>query len=198
LPAQVHVPESAACGGGLSLARHQIAFPVGRRAALHDRSSLCRCVVSDAGRAGNPGLAWTWVQVHARWMLPRPVSNPPNPWLSTEVEYLDEIPPAELEVYEDHTREILSHNDSPDVGFRWSVNPYRGCFHACAYCMVGETRIPMADGTASPLARIRPGDTIYGTVLRDGSRRVVRTRVLAHWQSLKSAWRVTLEEGTVL
>ena len=48
-------------------------------------------------------------------MLARPISNPPNPWLSTEVEYLDEIPPAELEVYEDHTREILSHNDSPDV-----------------------------------------------------------------------------------
>ena len=49
-------------------------------------------------------------------MVPRPLSNPPNPWLSTEVEYLDEIPPAELEVYEDHTREILSHNDSPSDG----------------------------------------------------------------------------------
>src|SRR5437763_2754466 len=67
-------------------------------------------------------------------MLARPISNPPNPWLSTEVEYLDDVPPAKLEVYEDHTREILSHNDSPDVGFSWSVNPYRGCFHACAYC----------------------------------------------------------------
>src|SRR5262245_49483979 len=39
-----------------------------------------------------------------------------------------------LEVYEDHSRKILSTNDSPDVGFRWSVNPYRGCVHACAYC----------------------------------------------------------------
>src|SRR2546430_3451536 len=67
-------------------------------------------------------------------MIRRPSSNPPNPWLSTEVEYPDESPPAELEVYEDHTREILAHNDSPDVGFSWSVNPYRGCFHACAYC----------------------------------------------------------------
>ena len=60
-------------------------------------------------------------------MVSRPISNPPNPWLSTEVEYLEEIPPARLEVYEDHTREILSKNDSPDVGFTWSVNPYRGC-----------------------------------------------------------------------
>jgi DNA repair photolyase len=64
----------------------------------------------------------------------RPISNPPNPWSSTEVEYLDEIPRAELHVYEDHTKEILSTNDSPDVGFRFSVNPYRGCIHACAYC----------------------------------------------------------------
>jgi DNA repair photolyase len=66
---------------------------------------------------------------------PVPVSNPPNPWASTEVEYLEAPPPEiKLEVYEDHTRQILATNDSPDVGFRWSVNPYRGCFHACAYC----------------------------------------------------------------
>jgi DNA repair photolyase len=65
----------------------------------------------------------------------RPLANPPNPWATTDVEYLEgEAPNAQLEVYEDHTRGILSHNDSPDVGFSWSVNPYRGCFHACAYC----------------------------------------------------------------
>jgi DNA repair photolyase len=66
---------------------------------------------------------------------PLPISNPPNPWASTEVEYLEAPPPeVKLEVYEDHTRQILATNDSPDVGFRWSVNPYRGCFHGCAYC----------------------------------------------------------------
>lgn len=67
-------------------------------------------------------------------MKTRPVANPPNPWASTELQYLEEIPRAALTVYEDHTREILAHNDSPDVGFDWSVNPYRGCIHACAYC----------------------------------------------------------------
>jgi DNA repair photolyase len=67
--------------------------------------------------------------------LLRAVANPPNPWASAEVEYLDgQAPNAALEVYEDNTRGILAHNDSPDVGFSWSVNPYRGCFHACAYC----------------------------------------------------------------
>ncbi len=67
-------------------------------------------------------------------MKPRPISNPPNPWDTTAVEYLEEIPPSRLEVLEDHSREVLSRNDSPDVGFSWSVNAYRGCLHACAYC----------------------------------------------------------------
>jgi DNA repair photolyase len=64
----------------------------------------------------------------------RRVWNPPNPYLSEHREYLEEPPVAELEVWEDRSRSILSRNDSPDLGFRWSVNPYRGCFHACAYC----------------------------------------------------------------
>jgi DNA repair photolyase len=68
-------------------------------------------------------------------MLSRPVANPPNPWHSSEVEYLEEEPKGTtLQVFEDHSRTILAHNDSPDLGFSWSVNPYRGCGHACSYC----------------------------------------------------------------
>lgn len=66
--------------------------------------------------------------------MPRPVSNPPNPWASEHVEWLEPPPPARLEVYEEEAKSILSRNDSPDVPFTWSVNPYRGCQHACAYC----------------------------------------------------------------
>ena len=65
---------------------------------------------------------------------PRPVSNPPNPWESTCLEWLEEPPAATLEVYEEEARSILAENQSPDLGFRFSVNPYRGCWHACAYC----------------------------------------------------------------
>lgn len=72
-------------------------------------------------------------------MRPRPVSNPPNPWSPTTIDWLGEPPAARPEVHEDATREILSRNDSPDVGFRWSVNPYRGCGHACAYCYARPT-----------------------------------------------------------
>jgi DNA repair photolyase len=65
----------------------------------------------------------------------RRVENPPNPWKSVHLEWLDAPPPAAaLEIYEEHAQTILSENDSPDIGFRYSLNPYRGCFHACAYC----------------------------------------------------------------
>ncbi len=72
-------------------------------------------------------------------MRPRPIANPPTPWESTAVEWLGEPPPARPAVYLDATREILSRNDSPDVPFTWSVNPYRGCAHACAYCYARPT-----------------------------------------------------------
>jgi DNA repair photolyase len=62
------------------------------------------------------------------------VSNPPNPWSEREVEYLDENPAAQLEVFEEQARSILSRNDPAAVGFEFGLNPYRGCQHACAYC----------------------------------------------------------------
>lgn len=64
----------------------------------------------------------------------RRANNPPNPWRSAHVEYLEEPPEAPLVVYEEEARSILSRNESPDVPFRYHVNPYRGCLHGCAYC----------------------------------------------------------------
>jgi DNA repair photolyase len=42
--------------------------------------------------------------------------------------------PPRTTVSEERARHIISHNNSPDVGFDSSVNPYRGCEHGCAYC----------------------------------------------------------------
>ncbi len=69
----------------------------------------------------------------------RPVANPPNPYLSEHREWLEPPPAAQVEVYEESARSILSENDSPDIPFRWSINPYRGCQHACAYCYARPT-----------------------------------------------------------
>lgn len=62
------------------------------------------------------------------------VSNPPNRYEPHQRERLEASPPVALHVLEEDAREILSRNDSPDLPFRWSLNPYRGCFHACVYC----------------------------------------------------------------
>lgn len=64
----------------------------------------------------------------------RPVDNPPNPFESATLAWDGPPPPAQLQVFEERCRTAISENDSPDVGFRFGVNPYRGCFHACAYC----------------------------------------------------------------
>ncbi|MDE3035985.1 MAG: radical SAM protein, partial [Nitrospirota bacterium] len=69
----------------------------------------------------------------------QPVSNPPNPFESQHRHLLEPAPRAKLQVFEDSAREIISSNDSPDLPFRWSLNPYRGCFHACAYCYARPT-----------------------------------------------------------
>jgi DNA repair photolyase len=64
----------------------------------------------------------------------RTVSNPPNPFDSMHRDLLEPAPAARLELFDDAAKEILTRNDTPDLPFRWSLNPYRGCFHGCAYC----------------------------------------------------------------
>src|ERR1044072_6991964 len=48
--------------------------------------------------------------------------------------------------------------------FRWTINPYRGCSHACAYCLGGDTEVLMADGRTRFVADLHAGDEIYGSV----------------------------------
>ena len=133
-------------------------------------------------------------------MKSRPTANPQNRFHDVAVEYEpgDGPPPAQVRLIEDHSRSILASNDSPDVGFNHSVNPYRGCLHACAYCLSGDTAITLADGRTRRLADLRPGDAIYGTRQVRGTRRYVHTRVLHHWATRKAAFRVVLADGTEL
>jgi DNA repair photolyase len=101
--------------------------------------------------------------------------------------------------FEVHARSVINRvPEASRMPFRWTINPYRGCSHACVYCSSGETPILMADGRAKPLADVRAGDTIYGTVRQGRYRRYVRTTVLAHWQTVKPAYLTTLEDGTSL
>ena len=101
--------------------------------------------------------------------------------------------------YEVQAKSIVSEvPKSSRMMFRYTINPYRGCQHCCKYCLPGETPILMADGTARALANVRVGDRIYGTVKDGFYRHYVTTEVLAHWSTVKPAYRVTLEDGTKL
>src|SRR3982074_766925 len=82
------------------------------------------------------------------------VENPPNPWLAHSVEWLGEPPEAKLEVFEEtETRKIITHNDSPDVGFEYSLNCYRGCIHGCTYCFSRPTHEYLGYGAGTDFDR---------------------------------------------
>src|SRR5258707_14658791 len=52
---------------------------------------------------------------------------------------LDELPPFRTTVAVDTARKVITRNDSPDIGFDRSINPYRGCEHGCVYCFARPT-----------------------------------------------------------
>jgi DNA repair photolyase len=105
----------------------------------------------------------------------------------------------DMRFYEIHARSALNRVPKASrMPFRWTINPYRGCSHACVYCIDGSTPILMADGSHKPMARLRVGDEIYGTEREGVYRRYVRTRVVEHWTTMKPAFLVTLEDGTEL
>ncbi len=76
--------------------------------------------------------------------------NPPNRFESIVVEkaredlaeyFVDPEPDRSIltKFYIDHTKSILAKNDSPDIPFTYSLNPYRGCEHGCIYCYARPT-----------------------------------------------------------
>lgn len=71
--------------------------------------------------------------------------QPANPYLSVHTEadwehvaddeeYLASLERPPTEYLPDDSQSVIAENDSPDIGFRYSLNPYRGCAHGCSYC----------------------------------------------------------------
>jgi len=76
--------------------------------------------------------------------------NPPNRFggllhvldleqITHDEEYLAALQNPATEYLPDQARSIVTENSSPDVGFRYSLNPYRGCLHGCTYCYARPT-----------------------------------------------------------
>ncbi|MGD0455552.1 MAG: radical SAM protein [Solirubrobacteraceae bacterium] len=105
----------------------------------------------------------------------------------------------DMRFYEVHAKSVLNHVPAASrMPFRWTINPYRGCSHACTYCIGPDTQILMADGRTRRVADLELGDSIYGTDSVGKYRRFVATRVLDKWSSIKPAYSVVLEDGTEL
>lgn len=127
------------------------------------------------------------------------VSNPQSRFDVSTTEYDDgEAPLAELEILEDRSRSILSTNDSPDVGFRWSVNPYRGCQHACAYCFSRPSHEYLSLGAGTDFERKIVVKRRAAELLRESfdkaswkGERVVFSGVTDCYQPLESKLRIT-------
>jgi DNA repair photolyase len=103
-----------------------------------------------------------------------------------------------MEFIEAECKTIINPVPGNFLPFNWSINPYRGCSHACTYCLGPETPVLMADGRAKPIDEVRVGDAITGTIAGGVYRRYASTEVVAHWSTVEPGFRVFLEDGTML
>jgi len=102
-----------------------------------------------------------------------------------------------LTFHEVRAKSALNHVPGESaMPFPWTINPYRGCSHSCVYCVAGDTRVLMADGSQRPIAALHVGDRVVGTEKRGTYRHCVETQVVAHWSTVKPAHRLTLGDGT--
>ncbi len=109
-----------------------------------------------------------------------------------------EPPPARLEVFTETVRSALTENDSPDIGFRWSVNPYRGCYHGCAYCYARPYHQYLGWGAGTDFERKIVVKTNVAEVLRRELGRaswkgelVAFSGITDCYQPLEAAYRLT-------
>jgi DNA repair photolyase len=112
----------------------------------------------------------------------------PEPWKRTQ--YL-----------RDASRSALTRNNSPDVGFEYSVNPYRGCEHGCAYCLGPDTPVLHSDLVWRPLGDIRIGDELaaFDEYPEAGRTRKFRKAVLERiWRWKRPTVRLITRHSEVL
>jgi len=105
----------------------------------------------------------------------------------------------DMRFYEVHAKSVLNRVPAQSrMPFRWTINPYRGCSHACNYCAGPDTLVLLADGRTKRIVDLAVGEKIYGTGRVGTYRRFVVTEVLDKWSSIEPAWAITLEDGTEL
>jgi DNA repair photolyase len=113
---------------------------------------------------------------------------------------LEELPPFKTEVQEEKPRTIITRNESPDISFDRSVNPYRGCEHGCVYCFARPSHAYM--GLSSGLdfeAKLFAKPDAARLLEREMSRPGYEPKTIAigtntdPYQPIEKQWRITRE-----
>ena len=102
-------------------------------------------------------------------------------WGSLDQEAAEEHLAPATEVIEEHAKKIVTSNQSPDISFDYSINPYRGCEHGCIYCFARPTHSylnlsPGLDFETRIVAKVNAADRLRETLA--GSRYQPRSLVL--------------------
>lgn len=128
----------------------------------------------------------------------RHVANPTNPYAAANCEWLGPPPEARVEVFEERAKSILSTNNSPDIPFRYSINPYRGCQHACSYCYARCTHEYLGWGAGTDfdtriVAKVNAPELLAGEMSRRSWRRepIAFSGVTDCYQPLEAVYRLT-------
>jgi DNA repair photolyase len=117
-------------------------------------------------------------------------------WSGTAAD--DPAPRLQTRVVEEHARSIVALNDSPDLPFRQSINPYRGCEHGCVYCYARPSHAyldlsPGLDFETRLFAKVNAAALLRETLARPGYR--CRTIALGAntdpYQPVERRWRIT-------
>ena len=86
-----------------------------------------------------------------------------------------ELPKLETTVTEEFAKSIIARNESPDIGFNQSINPYRGCEHGCVYCYARPTHAflnlsPGLDFETKLFAKVNAAELLRDELSRPGYR----------------------------
>ncbi|MGH6658323.1 MAG: PA0069 family radical SAM protein [Sphingomicrobium sp.] len=118
-------------------------------------------------------------------------------WLD-QVEALDGVAPRRTTVTIEHPRTILTRNNSPDIGFDRSVNPYRGCEHGCIYCFARPTHAfhdlsPGVDFESRLFVKSTAAQLLHSALARPGyeCKPIAMGTNTDPYQPIEERWKIT-------
>jgi DNA repair photolyase len=92
-------------------------------------------------------------------------------WGTLDQQAAEEMLPPDTRVVEEHVKSIIAANDSPDISFDLSINPYRGCEHGCIYCFARPTHSylnlsPGLDFETRIIAKVNAAERLREALMR--------------------------------